>query len=150
MIYSPQDQSKYRLRAINPCEFSVIAESPFATATWNLYWMTNPTVDVLPSYTGKGLPPGFKVVADLTPTLMSDVISDTTLQRRLHLAPLQFLSWWNKVDHSVFDTYDLIGPSWPETVRQRAFSAAKQHHVARLEVARWGAKFLGVELPFAT
>ncbi len=148
MIYSPFSQDRYRIKTIEKCEFAVFAEQAFGNAIWNLYWMSNPTVDSLVEFDPASWFLHYDIVPDLGQAIQADVQGDVVLLRHLHLSPLKFLTWWNRQDHSIYDTYDVIGETWPATVQRRAFEAAKEHHVSKLSLSRFGARHLGVSLPF--
>lgn len=145
MIYSPHHPTAYRLHCLKRDEFTVMAEHAHGPAIWNMYWMSNPTVDVLVK-PQDGFPLDFHSVPDLSAAIIGDVIEHHELLRRLHMSPLQFLSWWNRIDPSVYEAYDAVGPHWPALVRNRAHEAATRHHLTKLAVSRFGGKWVTFNL----
>lgn len=148
MIYSPYSQDRCRIRSIEKCEFAIYAEHPFGKAIWNMFWLSNPSVDTLVEFDHETWFLNYDVIDGLGQAITGDVLGDVVLLRHLHLPPLQFLSWWNKQDHSIYDTFDVVGETWPSTVQARAFDSAKVQHVSRLALSRFGVRHLGVTLPF--
>lgn len=148
MIYSPHSQDSYRIRSIERCEFCVFTDHPYSKAVWNMVWLSNPTVDSLVEFDPLTWFLHYEFIDGLGQSVIADVTGDVVLLRHLHLPPLQFLSWWNKQDHTIYDTYDVVGPDWPATVKARALAAAKHHYSAQLSLSRFGVKHLGVNLPF--
>lgn len=114
MLYSPLPMSAYTIPG-GPARTAWIARQTHAEAAWNLYWLSDPSLDqpLLAPAPRTGLE-----------TVIDDVHSDAVLRAKLLLPPSQFLSWFEVEDASIFDCYYVFGPEWPQMVASRAAQAA--------------------------
>lgn len=124
-VYSPLEPSEYRITNLDRCEVSEILamEPSVALATWNLFWMSTPAVDALPQ-SGANWWRVYKPVDQALFTMATDVLEDEVLFRKLLMHPRAFTAWFEREDHSIYDTFDLLGRAWADTVLMRANAAA--------------------------
>lgn len=135
--YSPLPPEEYKLISLPRCEVGEIIKlgGKESTAVWNLFWLSMPSLDPLPVY-GKTA----RWALHYAPTpgavgaITADAIADEALFRKLLLHPTRFAQFFEREDHSIYDTYEVLGDEWVETVLSRAAAAASRmaHEVPAL------------------
>lgn len=130
-VYSPLEITEYRITALGDCSISQVMRLPHlqSTAVWNLTWLSTPALDSLPIY-GK-TPQWFKHYSPpelgVNLAVTSDAIEDEALFRKLLLHPRRFIDFFEREDHSIYDSYDALGGDlWVKTVLERAEMAVKR------------------------
>jgi hypothetical protein len=104
------------------CEVSEILKLPEAPAVWNLFWLSLPSLDTLPD-SGASWWRGYQPQEGLLAAITADALEDEALYRKLMARPSKFLEFWERQDHSIFDTCEILGDGWVETVARRAREA---------------------------
>lgn len=137
IIYSPHPPSEYILEGMPRCEVSVMLMQPRGYAIWNLFWMSVPGIDAVIG-TGINWHKVYEATQGLYAAIEADVREDEKLHRYLTKHPSNFGAWFKDEDASIFDTYEVLGDAWAETVLQRATMAAARLDNANRVVARHG------------
>lgn len=123
--YSPEPMEAYRLQNLPVCEVEVIKSSEYTFEAWNLFWLSNPTIDVVPTL-GARWWEHYRPVEGLLVAVMSDVAEDEQLFTKLSLHPDVFSHWFAREDHTIFECYEKLGGRhWVSTVLDRAEEAAR-------------------------
>lgn len=118
--YSPQPMSEYKLTGVPHDEVSVIAKSEHPEAVWNLFWLSIPALDSVPG-SGHDWWRGYTPTPGILGAILADVYQDEVLYRKLMMHPEMFIQWFEREDHSIFDSYNVLGgPTWVATVLKRA------------------------------
>lgn len=99
----------------------------YRDAVWNLLWLSVPDIDVLVG-AGAEAPKLYVPHPSALAAVVSDVIEDEVLYRKVMMHPDAFLDWFEREsDYSIFDCYEPLGCTrWVETVTERADMAAKR------------------------
>lgn len=122
--YSPRPIIDYKLYGIKTDEVSVIMGGDRREAVWNLFWLSLPTLDTVPGAGAEWWRKHSPIVGALS-SIVSDVTEDEVLYRKLMMHPFTFAEWFEREDHTIYDTYVALGGSaWPTTVLKRAEDAA--------------------------
>lgn len=123
LVYSPLPAEMYKAPTVDYCEVrSILQIETHSAAVWNLFWLSTPSIDRMP---GAGTTwfrhhqPDPKAAAAIT----ADVLFDEPLLRKLCMHPSSFYEWFERQDHSIFDTYYVLGEGWIDTVLTRAAQA---------------------------
>jgi len=124
-VYSPMPASAYVLHGLHTCEARSLMEQDPTGAAWNLHWLTNPTVDQIPG-SGASWWKHYKLIDGQATACLLDALGDEVLGRKLLMHPLSFAAWFEREDHSIYDLYTLLGPTWVDTVMIRAHDAARR------------------------
>lgn len=104
-------------------------EEKFVLPLWNLFWLSMPTVDVLPEF---GSTPQWNLHYQATEKalhcLILEVETDPVLALKLAMHPARFLEWFRREDHLIYDAayHELGGEKWVSTVIRRASEAAER------------------------
>ncbi len=123
-LYSPLPLSNYRLPNLPSCEASVIAREARSLQVWNLFWLSNPTIDLVPKYGADWWKHYHPVIGGLS-AIITDVREDECLFRKLSMHPDAFSVWFEREDHTIYDAYDVLGgEAWVANVMSRADLAA--------------------------
>jgi len=124
MRYSPLPIEDYHLAGVSPDFVDCFQEQEHGQALWNLFWLSNATVDLIPG-TGKMWWKGYKSVQGGIQALLDDVTEDRPLREHALKPPGVFAEWFRKEDHSIYDAYPVFGgETWVQTVLSRADEAA--------------------------
>jgi hypothetical protein len=119
--YSPQPIEAYFLPGTESCELRAISKMEYSLEVWNLMWLSLPPVDTLLGSTAKGYWRNYQSWPAMVGAVVADASNDEALREALSRPPAQFQSWFiNQRDYTIFDTWDVAGPSWVETVVERA------------------------------
>jgi hypothetical protein len=121
MNYSPLPLQSYRLTGVANDHVTMVLSTPYPDPIWNLIWMSLPTIDLVVG--NKDWSKSFHYPPGALAALAKDVIEDEVLRAKLTRPPLDFANWFSSEDHSIFDTYPILGPAWPATVVARAHVA---------------------------
>lgn len=144
-IYSPLDPSEYVIPTLDRCEVRAIIglPEPVRTATWNLFWLSNPTLDAMPLLGVQWVKHYHPIVKEiggrqvtLVGKIIEDVYSDITLQRKLMMHPRRFADWWVDEDITIYDTYQVLGEPWRHTALARAVMAAEIREAGAVKIQR--------------
>lgn len=106
---------------------------PDDVVVWNLFWLSVPALDSLPIF---GKRPDwakhYTPVEGALKAIVADAVDDDeVLRRKLQLHPQRFIEWFEREDHSIYDSYyALNGETWVSTVLARSKEAA-----ARIDAA---------------
>lgn len=127
VIYSPRPIGDYVISSVPVCEVREVLQIGPAerAAVWNLFWLSTPALDTLPGAGGtwwKGYTPQEGLLA----AIIGDAIEDAALHHKLMARPSKFIEFWQRQDHSIFDTYEILGDSWVQTVLERAQEAERR------------------------
>lgn len=122
MIYSPHPMSAYQIKSLSNCEVRVIQQNERAEAVWNLFWMSVPSLDHLPT-AGFGWWKLYQPMKGALAAIIVDVMNDEVLYRKLMMPPAAFIQWFERDDHSVYESQEVFGKDWHETVLARADDA---------------------------
>jgi len=88
-------------------------------------WLSLPSVDTLPGSTPKGYWRNYRSWSALVGSIIADAVQDETLKRMLTEPTAVFHSWFcAEPDFTIYDTWDVAGPHWVETVADRSNAAA--------------------------
>lgn len=122
--YSPLQMSEYMLGGMEHCEvraMSKLDNEDQSLAAWNLFWLSVPDIDKVVG-AGQDWWRVYKPHPDACSTVITDVIEDEPLFRKLLMRPDIFLAWFERErDKTIFDCYAQFGgPLWVETVTRRA------------------------------
>jgi hypothetical protein len=110
--YSPVPINSSSITLFGAHNVSLIIPPERETAIWNLYWLSLKDGEPAPNQ---------KVLQ----AIILDVTEDEVLFRKLCMSPTQFLRWFRREDHSIYDTYYLLGGDyWAANVISRAEEAA--------------------------
>jgi hypothetical protein len=128
--YSPRVIEDYRLQGVQIDEVAYILkelQSQYRDAVWNLFWLSVPDIDVLLDAGSKG-PTLYTPIRDALAAVVTDVIEDEVLYRKVMMHPDAFLDWFEREpDYTIFDCYEPLGGlKWVEMVTVRADAAAKR------------------------
>lgn len=123
--YSPLPITDYFVETRGKCSIEAVADLEESVAVWNLFWLSLPELDSIPG-SGKGWYKGYTTNGTLQEALVTDVYEDSVLRCKLKMAPADFLSWWKREDHTIYDSYLIGGKDWVETVTARAAEAAER------------------------
>lgn len=121
--YSPHPMERYLLHGVKDDEVSAIMQLDRSVAVWNLFWLSVPGLDNLPG-SGRRWHKVYKPVENALATIVTDVLEDEVLYRKLMMHPEQFYDWFEREDHTIFDCHEVLGGDiWVETVLTRAQAA---------------------------
>lgn len=123
MRYSTHDISRYKVPGMMRTDINVIAAHPQGVAIWNLFWMSNPSLDGLIGCTTKDWYLRYTQVPDLSSALIEDVVGDAVLAHRLLEHPNLFRGWWRTEPHHLYRAYRLV-PDWAGVVAKQAEKAS--------------------------
>jgi len=134
--YSPLQIENYRLPGMKTCEVRSIEEmpEPDKAAVWNLFWLSIPDIDTVPgsgkrwfkTYTPVAGATG-AIVRDVLAGIRADALEDPVMYYKVRLHPRRFIEWFEREDHTIYDSYYVLGgPKWVSTVLTRA-ERAKAH-----------------------
>lgn len=125
MRYSPEPVEAYFLQGMDQkCEAGSISKLARAAAVWNLFWLSVPKIDLVPS-SGTKWVNTYMPINGVAASITADVMLDEALYRKLGMHPLRFANWFKDQDHSVFDVYGLLGEQeWVDTVIVRAHQSS--------------------------
>lgn len=130
--YSPLPIESYFIPGAELCEFRQIALSEHALEIWNLMWLSLPSVDSLPGSSAKGYWRNYISSPEMVRAIVADAISDEKLYAMLSRPPATFHGWWcAEIDYTIYDTWNVAGPSWVEGVADRSDAAALRGLVSR-------------------
>lgn len=123
--YSPLPIDAYVIPSFASSEAGFIrglGAEPEAKAIWNLFWLSNPTIDTLP-----GAKEPWRNHTP-TPGSLSAVVLDVRqredLEQFLLAHPVCFINWFDRQGYKAYDNYRRFGYDWVETVILRAEDAA--------------------------
>ena len=122
MNYAPHPLEAYFLAGVPKCPFRTMHDTG-NIAAWNLYWMSDPQVDMLPGMTdwyGR-----FEVNTVLIRALVAGAGNDAVLQGHLLESPFNFHRWF-KTSHRACSLFRELGRGWAETVLIRSKEAAER------------------------
>lgn len=118
--YSPLPSERYRLEGMPQDEITTLREHGREDAIWNMFWLSVPSLDNIPG-AGKNWTKVYTPVPGALGSIISDVSGDEPLYRKVLMHPYAFMSFFERQDHSIFDTYaQLGGQRWVDTVMERA------------------------------
>lgn len=144
-IYSPHPIDTYFIPGADVCEFRQIAKSPWAAEIWNLLWLSLPTVDSLPGSTATGYWRRYSSWPEIIKSVVADATQDEVFRDMLTKPPAVFHAWFcAEADYTIYDTWDVCGPTWVEHVADRSDEASlrrlsskpflfAQDHVLRID-----------------
>lgn len=120
LVYSPLPPEVYKAETVDYCEVrSILSLEQHAIPVWNLFWLSTPGIDKMP---GAG-PAWFRhhqPDPKAAGAIVTDVLKDEVLLRKLSMHPSRFYEWFEREDHSIFDTYYVLGEDrWVDTVLER-------------------------------
>lgn len=122
--YSPRPILDYKLVGIPTDEISVILGGERREAVWNLFWLSLPTLDNVPDAGHDWWRKHSPIVGALG-SIIADVTEDEVLYRKLLMHPFTFCEWFEREDHTIYDTYvALDGDAWVTSVLKRAEASA--------------------------
>ncbi len=87
--------SHYRLEDITLDEVAVIQSAPDSDAVWNLFWLANPLLDLVPG-TGNRWYKVYRPTEHLLSNVIWSVGNDEALARKLLMNPLVFSEWFSR------------------------------------------------------
>jgi hypothetical protein len=125
--YSPLQPASYSyLTGAAVCEVKQMLVQPHGAQIWNLFWLSTPTIDLVPQADPGKWFEVYQPSARRTTAVVRDALDDEALLRKLAMHPTRFLEWFDSIDdHSIFDCYDALnGDDWVQTVIMRAAGAA--------------------------
>lgn len=122
VVYSPRPAIDYCIPNLPVCEVCEVLKMEQAPAIWNLFWMSTPSLDTLPD-AGSNWWRGYQPQEGLLAAIVGDATEDEAMYRKLMARPSKFIEFWERQDHSIFDTYEILGPAWVDTVLRRAYEA---------------------------
>ena len=116
--YSPLPIQSYFLQGADHCVMRVIErQSMFSEATWNLYYLSMPSLDLVPG-AGKNWYKVYKTDGLLVNNLLSYISLDANLHDHLLQHPAKFVAWFKR------SRYIDLDPKWAEVVIARAEEVA--------------------------
>lgn len=124
ITYSPKPPNDYRVKTLPTCEVNEILklDKSIGVGVWNFFWLVNPSIDTLPD-SGKDWWKAYKPTQGLLTAVISDVMLDEVLYRRVVSQPHKFCDWWHRQDASIFDVDNVLPDGWSVTVLERAHEA---------------------------
>lgn len=122
VIYSPRPAADYCIKTLPVCEVGEVLKLEQWPAIWNLFWLSVPTLDTLPD-AGNAWWRGYQPQEGLLAAIIADATEDEALYRKLMARPSKFIEFWERQDHGIFDTHEILGDAWVETVTRRAHEA---------------------------
>jgi hypothetical protein len=124
--YSPLPRSMYELQGAEDCDVRAIGRLERAQATWNLYWLSAPALDLIPG-SGEDWWKVYTPSADVAASLALDVAEDEVLYRKLMMHPQAFGAWFEREDLTQFSSYALMGcEQWRTIAMARACEAMER------------------------
>lgn len=128
VLYSPHPPESYVIGSMPTCQVREIQKIEHWQGIWNLFWLSVPDIDTLP---GSGVDwwRGYTPTAGVLGAVISDVLLDEVLYRRLVSQPRKFADWWCRQDPTIFTTYEVLGEKWAETVLTRAHEARDRNRI---------------------
>ena len=128
-LYSPYPAESYRMLEGAKCEVGWIQEAQYPLALWNLFWLSNPSVDrVLDRSRPWWL--SYRPQAGLLKALVEDLHRDSTrMVNRLEGHPLAFRVWFDEQPHEAMSLWQLGGQEWVDAVVDRADEAAARYPI---------------------
>jgi hypothetical protein len=125
ICYSPVAIDRYVITSMDKCEVRVVMNSSLAASAWNLFWLSHPTLDVLPEH-ARGPTPfaHYESVRNGLSSVFRDIRRDEALARKVVMNPDAFMDWFSRQRHWEFDCYQSFGKGWAATVLRRANDAA--------------------------
>ena len=126
-IYSPLPIEAYFLPGLDDmCEAGTIAKLERSQSIWNLFWLSKPALDLLPGCKGRWSDHYRSTMGDAA-AVVSDVMLDEVLHRKLLMHPTRFVAWFETTDSAVYSAYDAMGElAWRSVVMDRARLAAQR------------------------
>lgn len=125
-VYSPLPINDYRLIGLEVDETLVIQKSQAPLPLWNLFWLSNPTLDIVPNLKEKWWK-AYKPNTHLLSGLIRDVYTNPTLCSKLIGHPVVFSTWFEYTPHRGYHAYDVAGGQrWVDQVLIRADVAARR------------------------
>lgn len=119
-VYSPLPATSYVLDGVNDCEVSWILRQPLAVPIWNLFWLSNPNIDVIPG-SGNSWWSKYRAVEGTLSAVTADVLEDEVLYRKLLMSTQRFVDWFERADHQSYQCYHVMGgDQWVQNVICRA------------------------------
>lgn len=110
----------YRIKSIQHDEVSLISALPLVAATWNLFWLSTPDIDKVPTL-GQDWWREYRAIPGAAAAVIRDTKEDEVLMRKLTMHPYAFSSWFEREDHSIYDCYYHLGQrKWVSRVLERA------------------------------
>lgn len=127
MRYSPRPLEDYHLMGVEPDFVDGLLRHDDWLPMWNLFWLSNPTLDSIPG-SGKNWWRSYQTVTGGLQAVMDDVAEDDPLRENLLKQPKAFAAWFRaEKDPSIFDAYYVFGgDKWVENVLKRADEAAER------------------------
>jgi len=122
--YSHHPIPAYHLDGVAQDEVSVIQGLTDSIPVWNLFWLSSPTIDLVPT-TGKRWFKHYSPVQGLLVAVMRDVAADVVTMRKLMMHPLAFAEWFERQEPANFRTSQASGrDDWAALVLQRCKEAS--------------------------
>lgn len=125
VCYSPRPIEDYYISTLPTCEARIVREHERAPAIWNLFWMSTPTIDNVPG-SGRDWWRSYSPQVGALAAVIIDVVGDEVLYRKLLMPPQDFMAWFERDDHTVYECHTLFGDPWHETVMSRADEAMRR------------------------
>lgn len=125
MRYSPLPLEDYHLTGVEPDFVDGLQQHVDWLPMWNLFWLSNPTLDSIPG-SGAAWWRTYRTITGGLQAVLDDVTEDRPLRDHLMLQPRAFAAWFRaEKDHSIFDAYYVFGgEDWVKNVLERADAAA--------------------------
>lgn len=128
--YSPQPIEHYFINSVSECEAKRISDLDRHDATWNLFWLSNPTISLVQD-AGYDWWAVHKVKETGLSAVIQDVLEDEVMFFNVTKSPDQFIKWFRREDHSIYECYYAYGgEEWVKTVLARAEEALKLSYQA--------------------
>lgn len=91
---------------------------------WNLFWLSNPTIDAVPG-SGSRWHRHYAPLPGLLVSVFQDVLDRSDLMGAVTSHPSQFMVWFCGQNAAEFRTYDIAGRvKWMDNVLERSQKAA--------------------------
>lgn len=130
-VYSPLPIDSYSLEGVNNDIVGAIKGLtpelpglPTPTAVWNLFWLSEPSLDHLPG-SGPRWHQFYRVRPGSIVSVYKDVTDDHVLQRKLLMSPLSFTDWFARRNPVAYRC-NVVFPNWHSTVLSRANQALER------------------------
>lgn len=125
-LYSPLPMREYRLQGLDADEVSVIEQSGAVLPIWNLFWLSNPKLDLIPLH-GDRWWSVYRPDAAVLSSCIRDSYNDSTLCQVIVDHPYVFLPWFETQVHQDYHSYEVLGGKrWVELVMTRAEEAGSR------------------------
>ena len=119
--YSPLPVEDYFVSTKCKPSIQVISELEIGDAIWNLLYLSNPDVDLIPENEAE-----YVTNRALQDAIVTDVYEDEVLYRKLLMPIGRFIAWFQREDHTIYDAYNVGGEHWVSTVLKRAAAVAER------------------------